>query len=121
MAIWAVLASPLLMSVDLRTIRPEFKAILLNREVIGVNQDPLGVQGRRVYKVDIRIITSNHSKSERALGLFLRLNSESGHRNLGQTCSAEERSQLFRRHRHTKSPSGRNTFRSGRARQRAGA
>ena len=51
MCMWAIMASPLLMSVDLRTIRPEFKAILLNTEIIAVNQDPLGVQGRRVYKV----------------------------------------------------------------------
>lgn len=51
MAIWAILASPLMMSVDLRTIRPEYKAILLNQNVIAVNQDPLGIQGRRVYKV----------------------------------------------------------------------
>lgn len=51
MALWAIMASPLLMSVDLRTIRPEFKAILQNREVIGINQDPLGIQGRRVHKV----------------------------------------------------------------------
>merc|ERR1719187_55691 len=50
MAIWAILAAPLLMSVDLRTIRPEYKAILLNRAVIAVNQDPLGIQGRRIYK-----------------------------------------------------------------------
>jgi len=52
MALWAIMASPLLMSVDLRTIRPEFKAILQNREVIGINQDPLGIQGRRVHKRD---------------------------------------------------------------------
>ena len=51
MAIWAVLASPLMMSVDLRTIQPDMKAILLNKNVIAVNQDPLGIQGRRVYKV----------------------------------------------------------------------
>lgn len=51
MAIWSVLASPLFMSVDLRTIQPEMKAILLNKNVIAVNQDPLGIQGRRVYKV----------------------------------------------------------------------
>jgi len=50
MAIWSILAAPLLMSVDLRTIRPEFKAILLNPHVIAVDQDPLGIQGRRVYK-----------------------------------------------------------------------
>ena len=51
MALWAIMASPLLMSVDLRTIRPEMKAILQNRDVIADNQDPLGVQGKRVYKV----------------------------------------------------------------------
>ena len=31
MAVWAVLAAPLMMSVDLRTIKPEFKAILQHR------------------------------------------------------------------------------------------
>lgn len=44
------MAAPLLMSVDLRTIRPEFKAILQNRKIISVDQDPLGIQGRRIYK-----------------------------------------------------------------------
>lgn len=52
MAIWAILASPLMMSVDLRTIRPEYKAILLHENLIAVNQDPLGIQGRRMFKVD---------------------------------------------------------------------
>lgn len=51
MAMWAILAAPLLMSVDLRTIRPEYKAILQNRKIIAVDQDPLGIQGRRIYKV----------------------------------------------------------------------
>jgi alpha-N-acetylgalactosaminidase len=49
MAIWAVLAAPLIMSNDLRTIRPEFTAILTNAHVIRINQDPMGIQGRRVY------------------------------------------------------------------------
>lgn len=51
MAIWAILAAPLLMSVDLRTIRPEYKTILQNKKIIAVDQDPLGIQGRRIYKV----------------------------------------------------------------------
>ena len=53
MAMWAIFAAPLLMSVDLRTIRPEYKAILQNRKIITVNQDRLGIQGRRIYKVII--------------------------------------------------------------------
>lgn len=50
MAIWAVLAAPLLMSVDLRKIHPDYKAILQNKDIIAVNQDPLGIQGRRIHK-----------------------------------------------------------------------
>nr|CAI5835205.1 unnamed protein product [Callosobruchus analis] len=50
MAIWAILAAPLLMSVDLRTIKPEYKAILQNKKIIAVDQDILGIQGRRIYK-----------------------------------------------------------------------
>lgn len=30
------------MSVDLRSIRPEYKAILQNKKIISVDQDPLG-------------------------------------------------------------------------------
>lgn len=51
MAVWAVMAAPLIMSHDLRAIRPEFKDILLNKAIIAINQDPLGIQGRRVYDV----------------------------------------------------------------------
>ncbi|XP_045104674.1 alpha-N-acetylgalactosaminidase-like [Portunus trituberculatus] len=50
MAIWSILAAPLIMSVDLRDIRPEFKYILQNQRVIAIDQDPLGIQGRRFKK-----------------------------------------------------------------------
>ncbi|KAK8736541.1 hypothetical protein OTU49_005061 [Cherax quadricarinatus] len=50
MAMWAIMASPLLMSVDLRTMHSEFKAILQNQALIDVNQDELGIQGTRVQK-----------------------------------------------------------------------
>lgn len=52
MAVWAILAAPLLISTDLATIKPEFKEILLNQDVIAVNQDPLGKQGTRVWKLE---------------------------------------------------------------------
>jgi len=51
MAIWAIVAAPLFASVDLRNIRPAAKALLQNKGAIAINQDPLGIQGRRVYKV----------------------------------------------------------------------
>lgn len=64
MALWAILAAPLLMSVDLRTIRPEYKAILQNKKIIAVDQDPLGIQGRRIYKVsDVNVLNVSRSMS----------------------------------------------------------
>lgn len=45
MALWAVLASPLIISLDACNVRAESKAILQNKNVIAVNQDKLGIQG----------------------------------------------------------------------------
>ncbi|XP_046572082.1 alpha-galactosidase A-like [Haliotis rubra] len=45
MALWSMWAAPLFVSVDLRNIRPESKSLLLNKGVIAVSQDPLGVPG----------------------------------------------------------------------------
>jgi alpha-galactosidase len=49
-SLWALLAAPLLAGNDLRDMKPEVHDILTNKEVIAVNQDPLGRQGRRVRK-----------------------------------------------------------------------
>ena len=48
MGIWAIIAAPLYMSNDLRDIDDWAKEILLNKEVIAVDQDPLGIQGYRL-------------------------------------------------------------------------
>jgi alpha-galactosidase len=48
-SMWAMLAAPLLAGNDLPNMKPEIKAILTNREVIAIDQDPLGRQGSRVY------------------------------------------------------------------------
>lgn len=47
MAMWAMMAAPLLVSNDLRNIKTSSRNILLNRNVIAINQDPLGIQARR--------------------------------------------------------------------------
>ncbi|KAM9376526.1 alpha-galactosidase A isoform 2-T2 [Pholidichthys leucotaenia] len=52
MALWAIMAAPLLMSNDLRDICPRSKALLQNRRIIDINQDALGKQGYRTAKVD---------------------------------------------------------------------
>lgn len=51
MAMWAMMASPLIMSVDLRDISTENKLLLQNKHLIAINQDSLGVQGKRIAMV----------------------------------------------------------------------
>ncbi|ESO05122.1 hypothetical protein HELRODRAFT_111560 [Helobdella robusta] len=51
MAVWCILAAPLMISNDLRKIRKSSKDLLLNKMAIAVNQDELGVQGRRVNMI----------------------------------------------------------------------
>ncbi|XP_042013413.1 alpha-galactosidase 3-like [Salvia splendens] len=48
-SIWALMKAPLLIGCDVRNITSETLEILSNEEVIAVNQDSLGVQGRKVY------------------------------------------------------------------------
>lgn len=47
MALWAIMAAPLIMSNDLRDICPRSKALLQNKHIIAINQDSLGQQGYR--------------------------------------------------------------------------
>ena len=49
-SMWAMFSAPLLAGNDVSNMRPETKEILLNKEVIAIDQDPLGQQGRRVKK-----------------------------------------------------------------------
>jgi len=45
---WAIMAAPLITGNDLSNMSATTKAILTNKEVIAVDQDPLGKQGRVV-------------------------------------------------------------------------
>ncbi|KAF5799145.1 putative alpha-galactosidase [Helianthus annuus] len=49
-SIWALAKAPLLVGCDVRSMSKETHDILSNREVIAVNQDSLGVQGKKVKK-----------------------------------------------------------------------
>ncbi|HEY1963945.1 MAG TPA: glycoside hydrolase family 27 protein [Acidobacteriaceae bacterium] len=48
MSLWAILAAPLLAGNDLSQMAAETKSILMNKDVIAIDQDPLGKQGDRV-------------------------------------------------------------------------
>jgi alpha-galactosidase len=77
-SLWALLAAPLIAGNDVRSMTPEIKEILTNKEVIVVNQDKLGREGRRVTKNgDVEVWAKEMSDGSRAVILFNRGASES--------------------------------------------
>lgn len=70
-SLWAIMAAPLLIGTDLRTIKPDALKILLNKEVIAVDQDPLGVQGHQVSDADgIHVIVKPLKDGSEAVAVF---------------------------------------------------
>jgi alpha-galactosidase len=49
-SMWSVLCSPLMIGCDIRAMSADTAALLMNREVLAVNQDPLGRQAARIKK-----------------------------------------------------------------------
>ena len=47
LSLWAVLASPLIVSFDVRSMTPACTALVTNARAIAVHQDPAGKPGRR--------------------------------------------------------------------------
>lgn len=48
MSLWVMACSPLMIGCDVRKLEPDTASLLMNREVLEVNQDPLGIPGKRV-------------------------------------------------------------------------
>jgi len=72
-SLWCILAAPLMAGNDLKNMSPEIKDILTNKEVIAVDQDPLGMQGRRVRKDgDSEVWAKQMKDGSRAVVLFNR-------------------------------------------------
>jgi len=70
---WCLLAAPLMAGNDLRTMSVETRDILTNREVIAVDQDPLGKQGSRVRRDgDLEVWSRPLADGSRAVILFNR-------------------------------------------------
>ncbi|NLB64600.1 MAG: carbohydrate-binding protein [Fibrobacter sp.] len=52
MSMWSIMAAPLLAGNDIRKMSSAIKDILLNKEIIAVNQDSAGIQGRRIKSIN---------------------------------------------------------------------
>jgi alpha-galactosidase len=72
-SLWCLLAAPLMAGNDLKSMPAEIREILTNKEVIAVDQDALGMQGRRVAKVgDLEVWARQLKDGSRAVILFNR-------------------------------------------------
>jgi alpha-galactosidase len=70
-SLWAILAAPLIAGNDLTDMSPVTRGILLNKEVIAVDQDPLGKEGDRAYESGpLQVWTKPLSGGGLAVGLF---------------------------------------------------
>lgn len=73
MSLWVLLAAPLLAGNDLSKMSDADKRILMNRDAIAIDQDPLGRQGDRLYQSgDLDVWTKPLSVGRVAVGLFNR-------------------------------------------------
>jgi alpha-galactosidase len=72
-SMWSMLAAPLIAGNDLKNMSPAIKEILTNPEVIAVDQDELGMQGRRVRTDgDMEVWVKQLRDGSRAVVLFNR-------------------------------------------------
>jgi len=76
-SLWAIMAAPLMAGNDIRSMSPEIREILTNKEVIAIDQDPLGQQGRRVWKDgDLEVWSKQLQDGSRAVLLLNRGSSQ---------------------------------------------
>jgi alpha-galactosidase len=76
-SLWCMMASPLLMGNDLSKMSDSTRIILMNKDAIAIDQDPLGVQGKRIRKdADTEVWMKPLANGDMAVLLFNRGASE---------------------------------------------
>jgi hypothetical protein len=71
MLLWATMAAPLISSTDLTKIAPAALAVLGNTDVIAVDQDQLGLQGKIVQqRTGSDVLSKPLANGDRAVALF---------------------------------------------------
>ena len=76
-SLWCILAAPLMLGNDIRTMSDEVLEIITNKEVISINQDPLGRQGKKVRDDgDLEVWSKELHDGSRAVLLFNRSETE---------------------------------------------
>ena len=72
-SMWAIFSAPLLAGNDLEHMSPDVREILLNKDIIAIDQDTLGIQGHRVKKSgDLEVWSKQLADGGRAVALLNR-------------------------------------------------
>jgi alpha-galactosidase len=72
-SMWALFSAPLIAGNDMAHMTPETSEILLNKDVIAIDQDPMGIQGHRVEKHgDLEVWSKQLADGGRAVVLLNR-------------------------------------------------
>ena len=76
-SMWCLLAAPLMAGNDIRKMSADIHDILTNKEVIAIDQDPLGREGRRVKRADgLEVWAKQLADGGRAVALLNRTGAE---------------------------------------------
>ena len=76
-SMWCLLAAPLMAGNDIRSMSADIHDILTNKEVIAIDQDPLGREGRRVKRADgLEVWAKQLADGGRAVALLNRTAAE---------------------------------------------
>lgn len=70
-ALWCLMASPLLISTDIRSMKEEIRSVLMHKELIKINQDRLGKQAQSIIdSEDVHVIAKPLSDGSYAIGIL---------------------------------------------------
>lgn len=72
MSLWCMMAAPLIIAADIRTWSPATRSIVLNKDLIAIDQDPRGIQGKRVRRSGDAEIWVKPLSEGHAIALFNR-------------------------------------------------
>ncbi len=71
MSLWCLMASPLMITCDVRNMNNATKRILTNKDIIDINQDPLGIQAERKLKTNMwQVFVKPLANGDVALGIL---------------------------------------------------
>lgn len=70
-SLWSMLAAPIILGCDLTQVDDQLLAIIGNKEVLEVNQDRLGIQGKKIKaKGDVEIWKKELNNNKQAIAFF---------------------------------------------------